>query len=47
MPRYANEFAFRWNTRHDTDAKRLKIFTRSIEGKRLTYRQVAQPLYVC
>jgi transposase-like protein len=47
LPRYANEFAFRWNTRHDTDAKRLKIFTRSIEGKRLTYRQVSQPLCVC
>lgn len=47
LPRYANEFAFRWNTRHDTDGHRLKAFARWIEGKRLTYRQVAQPLCVC
>lgn len=36
-----NEFAFRWNTRNDADAKRLETFDRRIEG--LTYRQVAQP----
>jgi transposase-like protein len=47
LPRYANEFAFRWNTRHDTDGHRLKTFARWIEGKRLTYRQVTQPLCVC
>jgi hypothetical protein len=47
LPRYANEFAFRWNTRQDTDGHRLKTFARWIEGKRLTYRQVAQPLCVC
>lgn len=47
LPRYANEFAFRWNTRHDTDGHRLKTFARWIEGKRLTYRQVVQPLCVC
>ena len=47
LPRYANEFAFRWNTRHDTDDQRLEKFARWSEGKRLTYRQVSQPLCVC
>jgi transposase-like protein len=47
LPRYANEFAFRWNTRRDSDGHRLKTFARWIEGKRLTYRQVSQPLCVC
>lgn len=47
LPRYANEFAFRWNTRHDSDGKRLKKFARWIEGKRLTYRQVCPPFCVC
>ena len=47
LPRYANEFAFRWNTRHDTDGQRVEKFVRWIEGKRLTYRQVSQPLCVC
>lgn len=47
LPRYANEFAFRWNTRHDTDGQRLQRFTEWIAGKRLTYRQVSQPLCVC
>jgi hypothetical protein len=46
LPRYASEFAFRWNTRHDTDGQRLETFARWIEGKRLTYRQVSQPLCV-
>lgn len=47
LPRYANEFAFRWNTRHHADGQRLATFARWIEGKRLTYRQVSQPLCVC
>ena len=47
LPRYANEFAFRWNTRHDRDGQRVRRFARWIEGKRLTYRQVSQPLCVC
>lgn len=47
LSRYANEFAFRWNTRHDTDGERLGKFVQWIEGKRLTYRQVSQPLCVC
>ena len=47
LPRYANEFAFRWNTRQKTDGERLALFARWCAGKRLTYRQVAQPLCVC
>ena len=47
LPRYANEFAFRWNTRHDSDGRRVEKFARCIEGKRLTYRQVSQTLCVC
>lgn len=47
LARYANEFAFRWNTRHDTDGQRFGKFVRWIEGKRLTYRQVSRPLCVC
>jgi hypothetical protein len=46
LSKYANEFAFRWNTRHLTDDQRLKTFVRWIAGKRLTYRQVSQPLCV-
>jgi len=47
LPRYANEFAFRWNTRQLTDSQRLQRFIDWIAGKRLTYRQVSQPLCVC
>jgi len=47
LPRYANEFAFRWNTRHDTDGPRLEKCAGGIEGKRLTFHQVSQPLCVC
>ena len=47
LPKYANEFAFRWNTRQDSDGQRLERFARWIEGKRLTYRQVSKPLCIC
>jgi len=47
LSRYANEFAFRWNTRQDSDGQRLETFARWIEGKRLTYRQVSKPFCVC
>jgi transposase-like protein len=47
LPKYANEFAFRWNTRHDSDGTRLAKFVGWIQGKRLKYRQVSQPLCVC
>jgi transposase-like protein len=39
LPKYANEFAFRWNTRHDTDGKRMTKAIARMEGKRLTYKQ--------
>jgi len=47
LAKYANEFAFRWNTRHDTDDRRLVRFIGWIQDKRLMYRHVAQPLCVC
>jgi transposase-like protein len=39
LPKYANEFAFRWNHRHVTDGERMAAAVRVTEGKRLTYRQ--------
>ena len=39
LQKYTNEFAFRWNTRHDTDGDRMEKFATMIGGKRLTYRQ--------
>jgi transposase-like protein len=39
LPKYVNEFAFRWNTRKDTDGERLEKFAGRITGRRLTYRQ--------
>jgi transposase-like protein len=39
LPKYANEFAFRWNTRTITDGERLEKLSALIGGKRLTYRQ--------
>jgi len=47
LSKYANEFASRWNTRQDTDGTRLAKFVGWIEGKRLLYRHVSQPLCVC
>ena len=47
LAQYANEFAFRWNTRRDTDDRRLVKFIGWIQGKRLMYRHVSQPLCVC
>ena len=38
LPKYANEFSFRWNTRAVTDGERMKQFVPMTEGKRLTYR---------
>ena len=40
LHRYANEFAFRWNTRGLTDGKRMETAIGLTTGKRLTYRQV-------
>jgi transposase-like protein len=39
LPKYAGEFEFRWNTRHDTDGERMVKSVGTIEGKRLTYKQ--------
>ncbi|HUA38245.1 MAG TPA: IS1595 family transposase [Candidatus Sulfopaludibacter sp.] len=40
LHRYANEFAFRWNTRELTDGERMETAVGLASGKRLTYRQV-------
>jgi len=40
LHRYANEFAFRWNTRHQTDSERMKTAIGMAAGSRLTYRQM-------
>jgi transposase-like protein len=40
LPKYANEFAFRWNTRGQTDGERMETAIGMVTGKRLTYRQV-------
>jgi transposase-like protein len=39
LPKYANEFAFRWNTRGQTDGERMETAIGMTTGKRLTYRQ--------
>jgi hypothetical protein len=40
LPKYANEFAFRWSTRGMTDGQRMETAMALTTGKRLTYRQV-------
>jgi hypothetical protein len=40
LHRYANEFAFRWNTRGQTDGERMEIAAGMAKGKRLMYRQI-------
>ena len=39
LPKYAGEFAFRWNHRKVTDGQRMVNAVEATEGKRLTYRQ--------
>jgi transposase-like protein len=39
LSKYANEFAFRWNTRKMTDGERTEAAINLVSGKRLTYRQ--------
>jgi transposase-like protein len=41
LPKYANEFGFRWNTRKLTDGARMAFAVPMIEGKRLLYRKPA------
>lgn len=40
LPKYADEFAFRWTNRKMTDGKRTVAAIQATEGKRLTYQQV-------
>ena len=47
LPRYASEFAFRWNTRHASEGERIEKIVQWFEGKRLTYRQTTQTSCVC
>jgi len=39
LPKYANEFVFRWNNRGASDGKKFQRLAPMIMGKRLTYRQ--------
>jgi transposase-like protein len=41
LPKYVDEFAFRWNERKSTDGERMINFVPMIEGKRLMYRRPA------
>ena len=40
LPKYANEFAFRGDTRKQTDGERMETAIGMVTGKRLTYRQM-------
>jgi len=39
LQRYADEFAFRYNTRRETDLERAQMAIRATEGKRLMYKE--------
>lgn len=39
LAKYAGEFEFRWNTRHETDGQRMANLIPMLAGKRLMYRQ--------
>ena len=39
LPKYANEFEFRWNTRKQTDGERMVNYMPMIAGKRLMYHR--------
>ncbi len=41
LPKYSNEFAFRWNHRKISDGARMATSLPMIEGKRLMYKQPA------
>jgi transposase-like protein len=41
LPKYADEFAFRWNKRKVTDGERTVAAITRVQGKRLMYRQPA------
>jgi len=40
LPKYANEFGFRWNNRKVSDGVRTITALKAAEGKRLTYRKL-------
>ena len=40
LPKYADEFGFRWNHRKSTDGARAVAAIKATEGKRLTYRKL-------
>jgi transposase-like protein len=42
LPKYANEFAFRWSHRSITDGERMRRFVPMIAHKRITYRATIQ-----
>ena len=42
LPKYANEFAFRWSHRNITDGARMQRFVPMIANKRITYRAGSQ-----
>lgn len=42
LHRYMCEFDYRWNTRHLTDAERMRQSIGGIVGKRLTYRRIGE-----
>ena len=39
LPRYCDEFSFRWDGRKISDAERRELAIRQVEGKRLMYQQ--------
>ncbi len=41
LPKYVDEFAFRWNNRKVSDGERTVAAIKAVEGRRLTYRQAA------
>jgi transposase-like protein len=43
LPRYCDEFSFRWNTRFLTDGERFEKAVAMVEGKRLKYRETITP----
>jgi transposase-like protein len=42
LPKYADEVAFRWNSRNSTDGERLKKAVAMTAGKRLSYRPLTR-----
>ncbi len=41
LPKYANEFEFRWRHRKISDGERMVKTVEAVQGKRLTYKQAA------